>query len=221
MHEFEVKTEPLRFEPDMNTVVNLQFWLYPLFSVYYLDDPLVPTYPQSSYIYNLDVYDVSVEIHDEDMGFSGSEIADVNENNRYKPPTQTFYFTSGTPTYNQELYNKYIFMDSSGDRIGTVWSVDGEGSQSLVSKIHLRTLGIQHAIPRRMLSGELCSDPDDMDFGKILIDNYGFKYLCTGVEYDLKQGFWNGEWKEINDPDATRLGDFDADDFDTGDFWAI
>ena len=218
-HEFSIETEPIMFEDGYNEQPTIQLMIYPLATTYYLDDPHVPTYPTSTYGYVMDVYYARVQIVNQEGFYSKTDTIDMLNENRLKPSNPIYWFMGGGCDHNPQFFNRYVFLKSTGLPIGDTWTVGGILRGALITGVLLPEYLSQYNRPTRKITGEILSE--DIHFGSVLIDNFGKKYICTGVEWDLKNSRWNGEWIQIYDPNTVDAGDYDADDFDASDFWAI
>jgi len=218
--EYAIDIEDLYFNDDYDGTVSYEFYIYPLGTwvhYYSVKPPLVVfTAHNTNYI---DIYRLGLTLRDQEFGYTESGTIPVDTDNRRKD-SYTIYLNDGIPTYNRKYWSLLVPLKSDSSEVGNVWTVGGTTVGGLDAAQRFE-ISAQYLRPMRKLSGMLCSDPGSMGFGKVLIDNYSKKYICTGVEYDAKNAFWDGEWREINDPGGARLGDYDADDFSTGDFWAI
>ena len=218
-NEFSVTTEPLYFEQGYSGQLSLRLRIYPTGTVMLDESTFWNIPPQGSNDFILDVYNARVRIIDDSFEYSEVGTISIDEDNR-QTRSYTIKLNDGTSEHNQQYFNKYIPLKSDGSKIGNIWTSGGVAIGSITSAMTYELMS-QFNRPTRKLTGTLVSDPEDFDFGKVLVDNYGKKYLCTGVEYDAKQCFWNGEWVQLYDPATADAGDYDADDFGTGDFWAI
>jgi len=123
--------------------------------------------------------------------------------------------------YSDLLYEK-LFVDSNDVAIDDWYTAElprVANKRSLVELILRNQITIHGRMRRQILSGDVFSDY--IDYGSILEDYAGKRYLCNGVEVSYKTCRWNGEWVEIYDPGSPTDGDYDARDFGTADFWAI
>jgi len=218
--EFSIETETIQFEKGYNEQPTIQLMIYPLATSYSYEGLPVPPAPSPAYDYIMDIYEARVSLSlIGDSFHSHTAEVDMDEDNRYKPSNPVYHFMGGGCDYNPQFFNRYVFLKSTGLPIGETWSVGGVLMGDLILRVILPEYLSQYNRPTRKITGEILSD--DIDFGTVLIDNFGKKYICTGVEWDLKNSRWNGEWIQIYDPATADAGDYDASDFDAGDFWAI
>lgn len=123
---------------------------------------------------------------------------------------------------NAEWFSRFEFMKGDGS-YARLFYVDyptvpiGLGLMDWLGIMYFNN----HKQAMRRLRGELVSDAVT-GYGMNKTIKYNSRYyIPNGCEWDVKNGFWNGEWIQLYDPDTVDTADYDADDFYSGDFWAM